>query len=204
MKKRIILTGREMDLVKEHVLPLLDPEYDQAVRKAFRERGNWNLAVEDAAAVEGFIDAVAAEANHAGNPKVRNALDALVERLKKRLPAGHVSVKRGRNPSPYSPHPNEVDRLRIERAFPSPVPDKVRNVVEPCRSGYVLYESRPPWNGEGAWTMHSVAKMAWARAGFWRLYWMRASGKWEPYAEDRNLGKVIEVIREDGNGCFFG
>jgi len=41
----------------------------------------------------------------------------------------------------------------------------------------------------------------------WNLYWMRASGKWEiykPFSKSSNLQKMLDVIEEDKNCCFFG
>ena len=41
----------------------------------------------------------------------------------------------------------------------------------------------------------------------WKLYWMRASGKWElykPSGEHDWLEGVIETIENDQYGCFFG
>lgn len=41
----------------------------------------------------------------------------------------------------------------------------------------------------------------------WKLYWMRASGKWElyePYPESEILSILLEVIDEDGYGAFKG
>jgi hypothetical protein len=36
---------------------------------------------------------------------------------------------------------------------------------------------------------------------------MRASGKWElyePFSEATHLEEIIEIIKEDKNGCFYG
>jgi hypothetical protein len=36
---------------------------------------------------------------------------------------------------------------------------------------------------------------------------MRASGKWEiskPFPESTNLASIIEVLKKDEHGCFFG
>lgn len=41
----------------------------------------------------------------------------------------------------------------------------------------------------------------------WNLYWMRAIGKWElyePYPEATNLHSIIEILKKDKYGCFFG
>ena len=41
----------------------------------------------------------------------------------------------------------------------------------------------------------------------WNLYWMRASGKWklyEPFPESSYLDRIIEIIKKNKHGCFFG
>ena len=44
MKKAIILSDRELRLVKDHVLALLDPLYEDAVAGAYRAGGHWHVA----------------------------------------------------------------------------------------------------------------------------------------------------------------
>lgn len=41
----------------------------------------------------------------------------------------------------------------------------------------------------------------------WKLYWKRASGKWElyvPFPKATHLEKLIEIINDDAQGCFYG
>ncbi|WP_419153403.1 DUF3024 domain-containing protein, partial [Vibrio chagasii] len=38
----------------------------------------------------------------------------------------------------------------------------------------------------------------------WRLYWMRASGKWEKYDAFYHLEQALEAVRKDQYGCFWG
>ncbi|TWE11763.1 DUF3024 domain-containing protein [Rudaeicoccus suwonensis] len=43
--------------------------------------------------------------------------------------------------------------------------------------------------------------------GYWRLQWMRGSGKWvdyEPGKRYRTLATPMLLIQEDADGCFFG
>jgi len=103
-------------------------------------------------------------------------------------------------------HPHDIAAKRLEKTFASPVPDKVKNVVEKTRGGYILLETRPPWDGSpGDWTRLQVAKIIYNKSGdVWKLYWMRASGKWQLYEECESLEKVIKTIRTDPQGCFWG
>lgn len=103
-------------------------------------------------------------------------------------------------------HPNDIDARRLEMAFASPIADRVKNTVEKTRGGYVLVERRPPWDGSpGDWTRLQVAKIIYNKSrGCWKLYWMRASGTWNLFGECASLDKVIEVIKSDSRGCFWG
>ena len=71
-----------------------------------------------------------------------------------------------------------------------------------------IYEIRPLWNNPTEMQNIPFAKIRFYKSKqLWNLYWMRASGKWElyePFAESTHLDKIIEVIREDKHGCFFG
>ena len=103
-------------------------------------------------------------------------------------------------------HPNDIDTKRLEKVFESPVPDKVRNVVEKTRGGYILFETRPPWDGsDHPWTRLAVAKIIYVKStATWKLYWMRASGKWNLYEEHKSLNEAIKNIQTDAHGCFWG
>lgn len=104
----------------------------------------------------------------------------------------------------------EQDKIieKIEKQFkvPDRVADKIKNVAEKVRGGYVLIEIRPRWDGTpGPWTRHPVAKIIFHNPSQeWRLYWMRASGKWWFYGRFKTLDKALRVIDEDKNGCFWG
>lgn len=72
----------------------------------------------------------------------------------------------------------------------------------------LLYEIRPQWNKAENILHHEFAKIRYYKSrGEWNLYWMRASGKWEAYEPNpvaTNLHKLLEEIKEDRYGCFFG
>ena len=72
----------------------------------------------------------------------------------------------------------------------------------------ILYEVRPGWNDPERIDKMEFAKMRFIKSKEeWRLYWMRASGKWESYLEfpkSKTLHKIIKEIQEDKHGCFFG
>jgi hypothetical protein len=97
---------------------------------------------------------------------------------------------------------------KIEDYFkvPDRVADKVKNIAEKVRGGYVLIESRTPWDGSiGPWIKTEVAKIIFHKpSGKVRLYWKRASGEWEYYSEYKTFSQVLEVIEKDSHGCFWG
>jgi hypothetical protein len=95
-----------------------------------------------------------------------------------------------------------AERFRV----PSRVADQVQHGVEKTRGGYILYETRPQWdNADGQWMKSVIAKMVWNRATeSWTLYWMPSSMKWLKYGEYKNFGKVLNVIAQDKDACFWG
>lgn len=57
--------------------------------------------------------------------------------------------------------------------------------------------------------MHSpLAKARFIKSSkLWKLYWMRASGKWvayEPQSEVKTTEEMLTIIEEDKHGCFWG
>jgi hypothetical protein len=72
----------------------------------------------------------------------------------------------------------------------------------------ILYEIRPVWNNPDEKDHFEFARMRFYKSRKeWNLYWKRASGKWElyePFPRSTHLDKIINVIKEDKNYCFFG
>ena len=71
-----------------------------------------------------------------------------------------------------------------------------------------LVEIRPQWDNKSI-----IHRRAFAKATFvktqeaWKIYWLRASGKWESYepvASVQSIEKFLETIEADKYGCFFG
>jgi len=92
------------------------------------------------------------------------------------------------------------------------VPERARNQV---RNGFriegqniFIFESRPRWDDPSQWMDLDFAKITYVKSrGIMKLYWKRASGKWnlyEPHGESRELTDFINTIDEDRFGCFFG
>jgi len=71
-----------------------------------------------------------------------------------------------------------------------------------------IYEIRPVWDNPGEKQNIPIARMRFYKSKqLWNLYWMRANEKWElyePFSESTYIDKIIEVIKKDKHGCFFG
>ena len=71
-----------------------------------------------------------------------------------------------------------------------------------------LYQIRPQWDKPEEKQHLEFARIKYFKTTkIWKLYWMRASGKWElykPFEESTHLSEVIEVIKKDKHHCFFG
>ncbi len=76
------------------------------------------------------------------------------------------------------------------------------------KSTIELFEVRPAWSNPNEFMNMAYAKIKYVKTQkIWKLYWMRASGKWqlyEPFAESSNLAELLSVIDEDSHGCFKG
>jgi hypothetical protein len=71
-----------------------------------------------------------------------------------------------------------------------------------------MVEVRAVWDDPSRWMEQPFSKIRFNRkAGEWRLFWLRASLKWEAYgplAADRDLAVLVAEIDRDPHGCFFG
>lgn len=72
----------------------------------------------------------------------------------------------------------------------------------------ILFEIRPKWNNPEEVVHREFAKISFTKSkNQWKLYWMRAHGKWElyePFPTANNLPKLLDIIKEDALNCFFG
>lgn len=72
----------------------------------------------------------------------------------------------------------------------------------------LLFEIRPQWNDPTKILELPFAKLRFVKSSkIWKLYWRRASGKWEAYRpqpESTNVQELLGEIENDTYGCFFG
>jgi hypothetical protein len=102
---------------------------------------------------------------------------------------------------------NEVGGL-CSRRTPAHLKDKLRFEYEIEKQNVFIYEVRPVWNNPEEHTKLPFAKLTYVKSRrIWKLYWRRASEKWESYepkGPDRDLRALIQEIDKDLYGCFFG
>ncbi|MDH2898036.1 DUF3024 domain-containing protein [Rahnella sp. PAMC25617] len=70
----------------------------------------------------------------------------------------------------------------------------------------VIVSSRAPWRSGSTERIETpLVKMTYVRTQkLWRIFWMRATLKWETYAEVDTLNEGFEIVRMDEHSCFFG
>jgi len=73
---------------------------------------------------------------------------------------------------------------------------------------FEIFEIRPQWNDPTQKTEGPIAKATYVKSRkIWKLYWMRADGKWhgyQPFPSSASLEKILDVIEEDRHNCFWG
>ena len=71
-----------------------------------------------------------------------------------------------------------------------------------------IFDIRPRWDNPSEIMHLAFAKVRFIKSkNIWKLYWMRASGKWESYPplpESTHLEKLLTCIKEDSLHCFKG
>ncbi len=94
----------------------------------------------------------------------------------------------------YRPPPHLRDQVREGQRIPG--------------HGIEIFFVRPAFRSPGESVEHSIAKLKFDRSReVWAIYWMRVDAKWHRYPpcpEAPTLGKALDAVHADPNGCFFG
>lgn len=93
-----------------------------------------------------------------------------------------------------------------------PKDERIRKKVDMCYRWdgrqAILFEISPDFRDPKRMMERAFAKIRYIKSkDLWKLYWMRASGNWESYEpnpEASELSPLLEVIKKDKYGCFFG
>ena len=72
----------------------------------------------------------------------------------------------------------------------------------------ILFEVRPEWDDESKKSEYPFARCKYVKTQqIWKIYWMRASGKWELYEPKPKVADIesfIKIIESDEYHCFWG
>ncbi|MFB1021883.1 MAG: DUF3024 domain-containing protein [Vicingaceae bacterium] len=72
----------------------------------------------------------------------------------------------------------------------------------------LLFTIRPDWRNPEKIQNSEFAKIRYYKTQrIWKLYWMRATGKWElyePSPQSTHLEKLLDIVKEDKHHCFHG
>lgn len=72
----------------------------------------------------------------------------------------------------------------------------------------IVYEIRPQWDDKTIIHQYPLAKVKYVKSqNVWKIYWMRASGKWESYTpnpEVSTIAEFLKILEEDSQSCFWG
>lgn len=102
---------------------------------------------------------------------------------------------------------NAVGKLCQKRS-PAHLRDKFSLEFSIKGHDVLIYERRPQWNKPSDYTESAIAKLKYFRtANEWRLFWRRASLKWEsykPFPTSKVLNDLVVEVDNDPFGTFFG
>jgi len=91
------------------------------------------------------------------------------------------------------------DLLRIgtwcRERVPENLWDQVRVECEATDRHVTIYETRPPWDGQGERTQFPVARLRYsASTGLWSLYWRDPHLKFHEYTKKRPVKRVQTLL----------
>ena len=105
-------------------------------------------------------------------------------------------------------HERIIQQFIQEKRPPEEIRDKLDLGYSFENQVLIIFEIRPNWMNKKEKIQSPFAKSRFIKSrGIWKIYWRRASGKWELYApnpEVKNISKVLQIIDEDAYGCFKG
>ena len=111
---------------------------------------------------------------------------------------------------------SEFERKRVEKLLkeyceakiPSHLRDRIRLEYRIRGNEVSLYESRPHWQGNGAWLSTKIARFRRdLEARTWQLYWADRHGKWRSYSPlpfHRDIETLLHAVDRNVTGVFWG
>jgi hypothetical protein len=95
-----------------------------------------------------------------------------------------------------------------ERRPPLHLRNQIREGLRIEGQSIDLFFIRPAFNRPDEFVEEAIARITYIRTReLWRIFWMRADGKWHRYPpcpETGSLKKALQIVRKDDHHCFFG
>ena len=99
---------------------------------------------------------------------------------------------------------NYIARVRP----PKEIRDKLDISYRIENQSIILFEIRPDWKDKTKYLNHDFAKTTYDKKNAaWKIYWLRASLKWNLYEPKPAVEKLLDFLKEidqDKYGCFRG
>jgi Protein of unknown function (DUF3024) len=99
---------------------------------------------------------------------------------------------------------NYIERVRP----PKEIREKLDISYRIENQSIVLHEIRPDWKDKTIYRTHDFAKTTYDKKNkIWKIYWQRASLKWDLYQPQPTVQKLTDFLKEvelDKFGCFKG
>jgi hypothetical protein len=109
---------------------------------------------------------------------------------------------------------NTVDIIEIMENYIARVrpPEEIRQQVDISyridNQSIILHEIRPDWKDKTIYRTHDYAKTSYDKKNkIWKIYWQRATLKWELYEPKPAVATLKDFLMEvdrDKFGCFRG
>jgi Protein of unknown function (DUF3024) len=109
---------------------------------------------------------------------------------------------------------NTVDIIEIMENYietvrpPKEIRDKLDISYRLENQSIILHEIRPDWRDKTIYRTHDFAKTTYDKKNkVWKIYWQRASLKWELYEPKPTAKKLqgfLNEVDQDKYGCFKG
>jgi len=72
------------------------------------------------------------------------------------------------------------------------------------KQSYIIGHRRKRWNSD-EYFIEEASKITFVKSrNIWKLLWKRSDLKWHLYKEYINLDNLLDEIRDDPKGCFWG
>lgn len=72
------------------------------------------------------------------------------------------------------------------------------------KQSYIIGHKRKRFS-DGSEFLEKACKITFVKSqNSWKLYWMRADLKWHLYEKYDDLDALLQEVKDDPNGCFWG